>query len=169
MNRSLDPSAFSRDFSSRILTESDIPAILSLIKTNPQYEKSCGVSASEVSIREDLTLLPPGKTAADKFFLGFFQEEELIALTDLILAYPDPGTAYLGLFMVKGNRSKKGIGTSLFGELCASLKTAGFQTICLAFQRDNPQSSHFWKKQGFIPIKEVSHPYGAMILAEKAL
>ena len=27
----------------------------------------------------------------------------------------------------------------------------------------------FWKKQGFIPIKEVSHPYGAMILAEKAL
>ena len=141
MNRSLDPSAFSRDFSSRILTESDIPAILSLIKTNPQYEKACGVSASEVSIREDLTLLPPGKT----------------------------GTAYLGLFMVKGNRSKKGIGTSLFGELCASLKTAGFQTICLAFQRDNPQSSHFWKKQRFIPIKEVSHPYGAMILAEKAL
>lgn len=169
MNRSLDPSAFSRDFSSRILTESDIPAILSLIKTNPQYEKACGVSAGEVSIREDLTLLPPGKTAADKFFLGFFQEEELIALTDLILAYPDPGTAYLGLFMVKGNRSKKGIGTSLFGELCASLKRAGFQTICLAFQRDNPQSSHFWKKQGFIPIKEVSHPYGAMILAEKAL
>ena len=72
MNRRLDPSAFSRDFSSRILTESDIPAILSLIKTNPQYEKACGVSASEVSIREDLTLLPPGKTAADKFFLGFF-------------------------------------------------------------------------------------------------
>ena len=165
MNRSLDPSAFSRNFSSRILTESDIPAILSLIKTNPQYEKACGVSASEVSIREDLTLLPPGKTAAD----SFFQEEELIALTDLILAYPDPGTAYLGLFMVKGNRSKKGIGTSLFGELCTSLKTAGFQTICLAFQRDNPQSSHFWKKQGFIPIKEVSHPYGTMILAEKAL
>ena len=121
MNRRLDPSAFSRDFSSRILTESDIPAILSLIKTNPQYEKACGVSASEVSIREDLTLLPPGKTAADKFFLGFFQEEELIALADLILAYPDPETAYLGLFMVKGNRSKKGIGTSLFGELCASL------------------------------------------------
>ena len=52
------------------------------------------------SIREDMKVLPPGKSGEDKFYVGFFDGSMLTAVMDLILKYPNDETAFIGLFMV---------------------------------------------------------------------
>ena len=56
--------------------------------------------ATKASILDDLQAVPPGKTLSDKYFIGFYDGETLAAMMDLITGYPNPATAYIGLFMV---------------------------------------------------------------------
>lgn len=51
-----------------------------------------------------------GKTMADKFYIGFFDGAALVAVVDMILAYPNETTGYIGFFMVDKSRQGQGIG-----------------------------------------------------------
>ena len=47
----------------------------------------------------DMNALPPNKEMCDKYYLGFYDGEKLIAVMDFIMAYPDELTAFIGFFM----------------------------------------------------------------------
>ena len=47
----------------------------------------------------DMTITPPGFTQKDKYFFGFFENQTLIAVMDLVDGYPMPEIAFIGLFM----------------------------------------------------------------------
>ena len=87
-------------YKARKLTEADVPGILDLYLENTEYFKHCLPSPSYETIKEDLAALPPGKEAADKYFIGIFDGNFLVAVMDLIDRYPDSRTAFIGLFMV---------------------------------------------------------------------
>lgn len=172
MKQPLDIARLSARYHVRRMTEADVETLAAFCGSNPQYYEACGVPVTWEGILKDLTLCPPGKTARDKYFLGFFDgpgAEGLTAILDLITDYPDARTAYIGLFMVDGARAGQGLGTALLGELFGALKAAGFDTVRLCFQKDNPQSGAFWMKNGFAAQKEVPHAYGAMIAAQREL
>ncbi len=171
MGNQLDPASFSTQYGVRLLTESDIEWVFALYSTNPQYFRHCGVPATREGVLRDLTLYPPGKASEDKYFLGFFDgdKERLTAALDLILDYPDEGTAYIGFFMVDGTRAGQGLGTALMEELFTSLKAAGFDAVRLAYEKSNPQAARFWQKNGFFPQGEAAHEYGRMVVAHRAL
>jgi hypothetical protein len=49
------------------------------------------------------------------------------------------------------------------------LTVIGKTAIRLAINKDNPQSNHFWKKNGFNVIKEVNRNGELILIAEKKL
>ena len=92
---------FSQKYAVRPLTAGDVDKILALCAENEQFYRYHPPLATRESVLEDLSALPPGKNAADKHYLGFFDGKTLVAVLDLILDYPQEGTAYLGFFMTK--------------------------------------------------------------------
>ena len=168
---SLSISELSSRYTIRRLTEADIPAILNVMEGNPLFYQYCGAGAapSAALIRQDMTALPPGKAMADKYYLGFFLGAHLAAVMDLIDGYPSPDIAFIGFFMTASPLQGHGEGSRIISELSAALHRSGFSAIRLGIDKGNPQSTHFWKKNGFAVLREVPQNGGTILLAEKLL
>lgn len=161
---------FSQKYAVRPLTAGDVDKILALCAENEQFYRYHPPLATRESVLEDMTALPPGKCAADKHYLGFFDRETLVAVLDLILDYPQEGTAYLGFFMTKKAVQGRGIGSVLIGELLNELRKADCKKARLAVDRGNPQSKAFWEKNGFALMgEEFPHGDQAYLPMERAL
>ncbi len=162
-------SNLSRRFQVRKLTDADLEQVLALYQTNPLYFEHFPPLPSLESLANDLVDCPPGKDLSDKYFLGFWDKERLVAILDLIDGYPTEDSCYIGLFMVDAHFSGQGLGTSIIAELLPQLATR-FKKVRLGYVESNPQSSHFWSKVGFCPTGEVKELAGKMIvIAEFAL
>lgn len=106
----------SKHYSCRILTEKDIPSILSLYESNPLYFQYCPPKPNLASVKEDMLRLPEGKAKADKFYVSFWDSSNLVAVMDFVYAYPDEETVFIGLFMVNQTYQGKGIGSQIVTE-----------------------------------------------------
>lgn len=131
------------------LNKEDVEAIFDLCAGNAIFYQYHPPFVTTESILEDMKALPPGKGCGDKCYVGFFDGTVLVAIMDLILHYPQEGTAYIGLFMMAQNYQGKGIGTEIIRECSLYLKNSGFSRIRLAFDKGNPQSEAFWIKNKF--------------------
>lgn len=165
----LNCSRLSDRFQVRELTESDIPAIYALCCGNRLFYECCGRQNTPEEIRNDMTITPPGKDLCDKYYVGFFDGTHLAAVMDLIDGYPDDETAFIGFFMLHVAYQGKGTGTAMISRVCAYLKQAGFRRVQLGFDKENPQSSHFWLKNRFAAVREVPQEKGIIVLAERSL
>ena len=67
----------------------------------------------------------------DKYYIGFFKRDKLIAVMDLIMNYPKKKTAFIGLFMMDVNYQNKGIGSRVIGEVLSYLKSENYEKIRL--------------------------------------
>ncbi len=160
----------SRRFNVRGLTEQDVPVIYDLCRQNPLYYHHCPPFVTEESIRQDLQALPPNKTMEDKFYLGWFDGEKLIAVMDLIRAYPDPQTYFIGFFMVDASAQGQEIGSGIIEECCEALAAEGARAVRLGWVEGNPQAAHFWHKNHFTETGVVSRTEEyTIILAEREL
>ena len=107
------------------------------------------------NIMEDLSRTPPGKTADDKYFLGFFQKDQtLIAILDLIFDYPKPQVAYIGLFMLDVSEQGKGTGSNIMKGVFKQLANQGITCVRLGCIHGNVEAASFWKRNGFYSLKE---------------
>ncbi|MCY7223170.1 GNAT family N-acetyltransferase [Streptococcus anginosus] len=159
----------SKHYSCRILTEKDILSILSLYESNPLYFQYCPPKPNLASIKEDMLRLPEGKAKADKFYVGFWNNSKLVAVMDFVYAYPDEETIFIGLFMVDQAYQGKGIGGQIVTEALAYFAN-NFRKARLAYVKGNPQSQHFWEKQGFKPIGcEVKQALYTVVIVEQSL
>lgn len=145
----LDVSQFSKAYRVRRLDESDIPEVAALCKQNPQFYQYCPPFVSEQTVLQDMRALPPKKTMADKFYIGYYRQKKLIAVMDYIRAFPNEQTAFLGFFMVAKDEQNQGTGSAIIEELCAFLEQNGVSHIRLGWVKGNPQSEHFWHKNRF--------------------
>ncbi len=170
----LEVSHFSEKYAVRKMMEEDIPTIFELCRGNRLYYEHCGRQNTAEELKNDMTITPPGKGQEDKYYVGFFDREnpggeKLVAVMDLIDGYPDSDIAYIGFFMMNAVYQGRGQGSSLITELCGYLKKSGFRKVRLAFEKENPQSSHFWRKNGFLDLREVPREKAILIVAERAL
>lgn len=145
----MDVSSFSRRYCVRRMDRADVADIYSLCKKNGLYYRYCPPFVTEQSILEDMEALPPNKEAFDKYYVGYYEGADLIAVMDLIRAYPDEGTAFIGFFMTAASVQNAGVGSSIIDELCCYLARAGFSNVRLGWVKGNPQAEHFWRKNGF--------------------
>ena len=160
----------SNKYKVRKLINGDIDIIYNLMKENPLFYEFCPPFVTKESIMEDLIALPPNVPIENKYYIGFFKEEKLVAIMDLIYKFPNSNTAFIGLFMMDKNEQGKGIGSNIISDCAKFLKDEGFSRIRLAYAKGNPQSSSFWRKNHFVETGETSESTNyTAILMERQL
>ena len=154
----------SNTFDVRRLDIEDTDLIYNLSCKNKIFYQFHPPFVTRESIQEDIRALPDGKDYNDKYYIGFFEKETLVAIMDLILDYPTKDTAFIGLFMMDFEYQNKNIGSKIISECAKYLKILGFHKIRLGVDKENPQSNAFWKKNSFVVADESEY-----ILMELAL
>lgn len=160
----------SKQYDIRFLKTEDIDIILKVCSQNELFYQYHPPFATKESIIEDMQALPPGKDEKDKFYVGYFDGNQLVAVLDLILGYPNEITAYIGFFMMNKEYQGKGIGTQIIRECAEYLKELRFGKIGLAIDKGNPQSEAFWMKNRFVKTgQEVPNEHSSYISMERIL
>lgn len=160
----LDPRTLSARYAVRRLSTADVEAVYALCRENRLFYDHHPPFVTRERILSDMAALPPGAAAQSKLFLGFFADERLTAILDLILGWPEGDAAWIGLFMTDVSVQGRGVGTAIIGELAERLGSMGIRALRLGVDRGNPQSAAFWRKNGFAVLRE-----GEYIVMERAL
>ena len=147
----------------------DVQNIYEFCKRNTQYYQYCGKELSVELIEQDIEITPPGIPAQQKYYLGFFDDSGMVAVMDLIDGYPDSDCAYIGFFMVAQQLQGRGVGSAIVGQMFDYLHSQDFEKCMLGIDKDNPQSNHFWRKNGFEVVREVEMEEGIILVAERQL
>ena len=74
----------SKTFYVRKLDKDDIEMIYDLSYKNHIYYQYHPPFVTRESILDDMKALPPGKSYDDKYYIGFFENDSLVAIMDLI-------------------------------------------------------------------------------------
>ena len=165
-----DISKLSDTFQVRRLTPSDVPQVLALCQGNPLFYQYCPPDVTADSILEDMEKLPPRTVPEDKYYIGYFDGENLVAVMDLIHNFPQTGAAFIGFFMMEATRQGKGEGSKIIAELCPFLKSRQCPYIRLGWVQGNRQSGAFWHKNGFAETGVTSRQKEyTIILAQRNL
>ena len=165
----LDISKLSGRYSVRFMRDADADDILAFCRQNTQFYQYCGRETSRELILRDLHITPPGTDLSSKYYVGFYDGAVLAAVMDLIEGYPDGERCYIGFFMMNKQLQGRQIGSGIIRDVCRYLKEAGYAAVLLAMDKDNPQSTHFWKKNGFRVLREAEQDGGTLLVAEKTL
>ena len=153
----------------RKLNEGDYDDILKLMKGNPLYFEYYPPFPDKQDIIDDMHALPDEKTPEDKYYIGYFLNDRLIAVMDLIVGYPNKHTVFIGFFMTSSTIQNQGIGSSIITNLINNLKSP-LDTLRLAYIKGNPQAEAFWLKNGFIKTgeeKTMSNDTVAVLMERK--
>ncbi len=165
----IDITKLSSRYSVRSLEASDICDIVELCRQNTVFYQYTEARPTAENILHDMKAVPPGIDRSAKYYFGFFDDRELAAVMDLVDGYPDADTAYIGFFMMDLEYQGRQAGTAIIGEVLEYLKSIGKKAVRLAIDKGNPQSTHFWKKNGFEIISEANVNGWTKLVAEKSL
>lgn len=161
---------FSIKYNVRRIGEEDAEQVYWLELGNPLYFEFCPPEPSVDQVLKDRKVLPPNTSGEDKFYLGFYNEGELVAVMDLIFHYPNEKTAFVGFFMMNSRYQGRGIGSAIIADSLLYLKKIGFASVRLGYRKGNTQSEHFWRKNGFEPTGiETDNGQGTIVVLQKKL
>ena len=141
--------SFSSDFETRRIKEADIADVYNLHRSNISYYRKNNEKPSKKRLTEVISELPDGASMSQKYFVGFYEKDDLIAVLDLITGYPNKEDAFIGWFMVKEEMHRKGIGSQIIADVRASLQAQGINHISLKCNKSSEEAINFWKNQGF--------------------
>lgn len=83
------------------------------------------------SIESDMVALPDNVDFKDKYYVGYFKNEKLIAVLDLIDGYPKKDILFIGFFMMDISIQKNGVGSAIVNELIDYLTTLKYKEVRL--------------------------------------
>ena len=152
----IDIKAFSSEYDVRLIRESDISSVYRLCKSNKRYYRYLGRVPTKESLTEVISNVPeiPEGSDLEKLFLGFYKDDSLIAISDLIIGYPDNNCAFIGWFVVDGELQGQGIGSQIFADIRANLKTIGINKVALGCVKENEVAVKFWEGLEFVATGE---------------
>ena len=148
-NAGLPVETFSSAYTVRRITEADVSDVYNLCRSNRRYYRSLNSRPSRQRLTEVISELPDGEEASQKYFVGFYDKEELVAVLDLITGYPEENGAFIGWFMVDAEHQRKGIGSQIVADLRAAMQAQGFRLLTLQCPAVSEEALAFWKDQGF--------------------
>ena len=160
----MDIQHLSSQYSVRALLPTDAEMVYEVLKNNTIFYEYHPPMVTVESILEDMETLPPNKGYEDKHYIGFFRNDILVAVMDLIEHYPHKGTALLGFFAMNSALQGKGIGTAIISDSFRYLAQQGFEKVRLGIDKGNPQSKAFWLKNDFSFTGEEYESDGSAIL-----
>ena len=151
----MDIAKLSNKYIVKYLDKSNLDEIVDIFINNPQFYSYTDAKPTKEQAISDMNITPSGIEIAKKHYVGFYDNNELIAIMDLIDGYPINDIAYIGFFMMKKSYQRKGIGSSIINNVEKYLKDIGKNKVRLAIDKGNPESSSFWNKLGYRVIRET--------------
>ena len=141
----LNISQLSTKYRIKKMEEEDISRILNIENGNPQYFEYCPPKPCRETVLNDLKALPEGKSLEDKFYIGFFKNDSLIAIMDFILSFPKEDMVFIGLFMMDSKESGKGKGSAIIIEALTAWKSEGYENKLMKDQFEISQNEKLRK------------------------
>jgi GNAT superfamily N-acetyltransferase len=149
------------DVTGRLLGESDVASLQELLESQPEYvEQVTGYPPGPSDALSALMSVPPDLDPAQKRAFGLWKGSALVGFADVLIGYPDPRTAYLGLLIVHGRHQRQGIGRRLHRALDALLGAEpGIERLRVGVISTTAKGSEpFWTAMGYRPTQEQK-PY----------
>ncbi|MBE6470961.1 MAG: GNAT family N-acetyltransferase [Coriobacteriaceae bacterium] len=146
----LDIQSLGTGYEVRRLTEADITDVVLLMRSNRRHWRKMGVKPSRSRLTEIISSVPGATGGEDSYFVGFYDDDaDLVAVLDLICGYPEPDDAFIGWFMVDDAQQGRGVGSSIFADVRASMKAQGYDHLEVRCPKESAPSLAFWQAQGF--------------------
>jgi GNAT superfamily N-acetyltransferase len=102
------------EYDDRDLDDADTEALQALLESVPEYaQRITGYPLGPSDALSALLSVPPGFDPAGKHAIGLWDGPSLVAFADVLLGYPDPAFAYIGLVVVHADRQGQGLGRQL--------------------------------------------------------
>lgn len=149
--------ALSSEFKTKKIDEGDISDVYNLCRSNNKYYRTLKEKPSKKRLTEVISELPEGTNDSQKYFVGFYDKDNLIAILDLITSYPNTNDAFIGWFMVDETLHRQGIGSQLFADIRAALKAQGITNLSLECNSESIDALKFWSDQGFEIQKQTDN------------
>jgi RimJ/RimL family protein N-acetyltransferase len=147
-----------------------------VLEEAPVYaHRLTGVPPGRADAQSTYTVLPDGKSYADKFVFAVNRGSEMVGCADLIRGYPDAATAMLGLLLVSERYRREGIGSRAYALLEQYIRDwRTCHRVRIGVVRSNAEVIAFWTRLGFEPTGEVKpYRYGpvasATVVFQKSL
>ncbi len=150
--------------SSRVLGPEDVGALQDLLETVPTYaERITGYPPGPSDGLSALITVPDGFDPAGKYGIGLWDGAVLVAFADVLVGYPTPEHAFVGLLVVRGDRQGSGLGRALHDAVLVHLRqvpgAASLGRLRLGIVATNAAGAEpFWRALGYEPTGEQK-PY----------
>ena len=136
----MDELLFSKKYYVRKLQKNDIDQIYDLCSKNYLYYQYRPPYVTRKSIESDMVALPDNVDFKDKYYVGYFKNEKLIAVLDLIDGYPKKDILFIGFFMMDISIQKNWVGSAIVNELIDYLTTLKHKEVRLGWINGNLQA-----------------------------
>lgn len=136
----------------------DESAVQALIESNPGY--TLRVSGRRPGPSDGADVLrdaPPDLPPEGKHCFGAWLDGTLVAVADVLQAWPDPQTAHVGLLLVHGDHEGMGLGRALHDHVLSEVRTwPQVSTMRLGIVETNAAgAAPFWNALGYRPTGRV--------------
>lgn len=141
----------------RDLEHADVAVLQELLESVPDYaERITGYPPGPSDALSALISVPPEFDPSGKRSIGLWDGTELIAFADVLLGYPDPGAAYIGLLIVRGDRHGSGYGREIHETVLALVQQQSCAVrMRLGIVETNAAAAEpFWRTLGYRPTGE---------------
>ncbi|RRD37575.1 GNAT family N-acetyltransferase [Fusobacterium polymorphum] len=123
------------------------------LENNYYFSKISDNPPSISNVEEDIEVIPNGVQKNQKNYRLISFNDEILGVVDFLSDYPEKDTILIGLFIIKNDKQKQGLGTKIFRYLEKSFKNKKFLKIRIGVLVDNEIGISFWKKQNFKEIE----------------
>ena len=133
-------------FQTRLLLESDVPALQVLFDEDPEYFE---INGRAIPVEEIRAALPPGRTADDKLLFVLERDGRAEGMIDVIRGYPEPHIWYLGFIFLSKRVRGGGQGRRCLHALYDWVRAQGGTVIRLGVVEPNAKARHLYVTEGF--------------------
>ena len=123
------------------------------LENNYYFSKISDNPLSISNVEEDIEVIPNGVQKNQKNYRLISFNDEILGVVDFLSDYTEKDTILIGLFIIKNDKQKQGLGTKIFRYLEKSFKNKKFLKIRIGVLVDNEIGLSFWKKQNFKEIE----------------
>lgn len=106
-----------------------------------------GRAADATDVEGLFTGRPPSLGSARKLTYGLFEDDQLVAVADVLDGWPQEDAAYIGLLQVRGSLHGQGLGRAFHDELLGLLSDK--YRWRLSVLDANAQALGFWERLGY--------------------